>query len=158
MDVYDIIRDAEGLRLEVYDDATGKPVNVGDTCRGNLTIGYGHTSPGLTPGMVIDKPQAEKFLIQDVLIASAAASRIISELDWLPIDLVRQAAIIDMVFTLGQGGFAKFSHTIWSIRFHDWDASSANVLASEWATKQAVRRARRDANMLKTGEWPTISL
>ena len=39
--VADQLKRHEGVRLAVYDDATGKPVHAGDTLVGHPTIGVG---------------------------------------------------------------------------------------------------------------------
>jgi lysozyme len=64
----------EGLRLKAYDDATGESVEVGGTCIGKITIGYGHTGPNVVPGMVITKEQAVTLLDHDVMWAEKAVS------------------------------------------------------------------------------------
>jgi hypothetical protein len=37
---YDFIKRSEGLRLEAYDDATGKTLKPGEKPKGTATIGY----------------------------------------------------------------------------------------------------------------------
>jgi len=41
MNLIDLLIHHEGIRLFVYDDATGKPITAGSICQGNPTIGIG---------------------------------------------------------------------------------------------------------------------
>lgn len=49
-----------------YDDATGKDVPYGATPVGVLTIGYGHTSVNIRPGMKVTPGRAEDLLKGDI--------------------------------------------------------------------------------------------
>lgn len=65
-----LIKEGEGLVLYTYDDANpGKPFLKGKP-KGELTIGYGHTSaagaPKVVPGMKITKAEAEKIFKRDI--------------------------------------------------------------------------------------------
>jgi len=65
-----LIKEGEGLILYTYDDQNpGKPFLRGKP-RGELTIGYGHTSaagaPKVVPGMKITKAEAEKIFKRDI--------------------------------------------------------------------------------------------
>ncbi len=55
----------EGLRLEAYDDATGKEVKNWNELKGTLTIGYGHIK-NVFPGQTITKSTALDMLEQDI--------------------------------------------------------------------------------------------
>lgn len=65
-----LIKEGEGLVLYTYDDANpGKPFLRGKP-KGELTIGYGHTSaagePTVKPGMKITKAEAEAIFKRDI--------------------------------------------------------------------------------------------
>lgn len=65
-----LIKEGEGLVLYAYDDANpSKPFLKGKP-KGELTIGYGHTSaagaPKVVPGMKITKAEAEKIFKRDI--------------------------------------------------------------------------------------------
>lgn len=61
----------EGLFLQAYDDYNDKIVQAGQTIRGTLTIGYGHTDaagpPKVYVGQVITNDQADQILSTDLL-------------------------------------------------------------------------------------------
>lgn len=67
----------------------------------------------------------------------------------------RQAALVDMVFEMGEGGLSKFRHVIAAIQAGDWATTASDALNSDWA-KQVPSRARMDAEILRTGQWPSF--
>lgn len=152
-DVLSLLRRHEGLRLAAYDDATGQPVVAGDACAGTLTIGYGHTGSDVAPGDIWTKDQAEATLEQDARKAWLVCRSIIGPLLWMELDVVRQAALQDMAFNLGEGGLSKFVHLLDAVRSGAWSVAAHEALSSKWAG-QVRQRAADDAHMLLTGEWP----
>lgn len=88
---YDLIRKSEGLFLRAYRCPAGV-----------LTIGYGHTSGIIKPGMVISSEEAERFLAEDVAKCEAALDRQNLELTQEQYD-----ALIDFIFNVGEGNFAS---------------------------------------------------
>lgn len=152
--VVDLIKSAEGGPfLDVYDDATGKPVLPGHVVRGTLTIGYGHTAPDLFPGMTISADQAEEYFRIDIGIASRDAQDTLGHDAWALLDPVRQAALIDMAFEMGEYGLCNFDHMLSAVRGKDWQLAHDEALKSLWAT-EVPSRAKRDAAILLTGNWP----
>lgn len=65
----------------------------------------------------------------------------------------RQAALVDMVYELGQAGLARFTDMLMAIRDGDWVRAKAEGLASQWAA-EVPSRAQRDMQMIATGLWP----
>ena len=80
-----LIKDAEGLRLKAYQDSAGV-----------WTIGWGSTHL-VTPGLVIDLPEAEDRFDQDV----AAADATITQLITAPMTEAMRDALGSWVFNLG---------------------------------------------------------
>jgi lysozyme len=81
----------EGCRLTAYPD----PGSGGDP----WTIGYGHTGPDVSPGLVITQEQAEEFLRQDVAKAAADVNaRVKIEITQDEFD-----ALVDFAFNCGCG-------------------------------------------------------
>lgn len=131
----------EGLTLTAKLDRNGK-YECGYGCQG-MDIGA-HTT--WTPGY------AEQRFDQAYALARCYAREDIGQgFDFL--DLVRQAAAIDMAYELGEGGLAKFARMIRAIRAADWTNAYAECLASDYAG-QVPGRAQKCAAMLLTGEWP----
>lgn len=77
-----LIKEGEGLVLYTYDDANpGKPFLKGKP-KGELTIGYGHTSaagePTVVPGMKITKAEAERIFQRDIQKFVAEVNRLVT--------------------------------------------------------------------------------
>lgn len=86
-----LIRHFEGLRLATYVDPVGLP-----------TIGYGHTGPGVIPGLRITRAVADRLLADDLAEAEAAVGR----LPGLAPTSDRAAALVSFAFNVGAGNFA----------------------------------------------------
>lgn len=154
MSAIDLIKRHEGLRLQTYDDADGKLIGHSDVWKGTPTIGFGHTGPDVTPGLVISEARADALLATDMAAAEARAAWDYAPASFDGLDEVRQAVLIDMAFEMGGRGLAGFPHMLACIRAGDWRGAHDNCLDSEWARKEAPHRAAEDALMLLTGEWP----
>lgn len=145
----ELIAAAEGFRAHAYDDATGAPVLPGSTLQGHVTIGYGRALD------LVGVTQEEAALLRDnsIAVALADAQAVLGDAAWLRLDPARQAALIDMAYTLGRAGLAAFHLLIAALARGDWPAAHDAALASAWA-RTAARRARRDAQIFLTGQLP----
>jgi hypothetical protein len=146
-DIYSLLRFDEGERLYVYDDFNGKPIVPGSHVFGNPTIGVGRTLA--ING--ISQDESDQMLTHDVQKWYAA----FKDPWFLALDNVRRAAIVDMAHAMGVAGVRGFHDMIAALSRQDWGAAYAAVLASTWST-EANARAKRVANMLKDGAWPTV--
>ncbi|MDR3562347.1 MAG: glycoside hydrolase family protein [Negativicutes bacterium] len=145
--VIDQLKNAEGLRLVVYDDATGKTIGPGSIVKGHPTIAYGRALDvnGLTPA------EADYLLANDVAATRAKLSKVGW---WLDLDAPRQNAIVCMAFQLGVAGMLSFRKMIAAIQKQDWAIAGQEALASGWA-EETPKRAQFVAHVLATGAWPT---
>ena len=84
----EFIKAHEGLRLDAYLCPAGVP-----------TIGYGHTH-GVKMGDRITEEQAEKFLIDDLIVAETEVNRYGFDLTQNQFD-----ALVSFVFNVGVGNF-----------------------------------------------------
>ena len=153
MNALDLIRQAEGLRLCAYDDATGDPVPVGGECRGTLTIGYGDSSD-VTPGQIITQEEAEQRLAAKYGVAAADAMYCVGTVTWQALNDARQASLIDAAYNLGRLRLLGFVMTIRALQLGDFDEAAKQMRDSQWA-RQVPSRANRDAKIIETGAWPT---
>ncbi|KIL99669.1 Lysozyme [Paramagnetospirillum magnetotacticum MS-1] len=87
----DLTKDSEGLRLKTYLCPAGR-----------LTIGYGHTGPNVTDGMVIDEAKAEALLAADLAHAGEGVIKAVKA----SLNDNQYAALCDFVFNLGAGALA----------------------------------------------------
>ena len=134
MDVYELIKRHEGLRLKPYRDTEG-----------HLTIGYGRALNIV--GISID--EAEAMLHRDVADVVTKLGRF----PWFPyLGEVRGAVLIDMTFNLGWLKLLGFVHFLDAIERGDFETAAAEMLESEWAQQVGVR-AKELSTMMKTGRW-----
>ena len=133
MNVYDVLRRDEGLRLKPYRCTAGK-----------LSIGYGRNLDDV--GITIE--EAEVMLRQDVRKAERQAR---SEFPWFDnLSDARQAVVISMIFNLGLAGFKTFRRTISDIAAGRYAAAADRMKESKWAS-QVGQRAVRLSNAMRTG-------
>jgi lysozyme len=66
------------------------------------TIGYGHTGPGVHPGLTITQDQADAFLASDIAGAVACVNRLVTS----KINQNQFDALVDFVFNLGCASLA----------------------------------------------------
>ncbi|KMN76189.1 muraminidase [Chromobacterium sp. LK11] len=83
-----LIQQFEGLRLKAYQDAVGV-----------WTIGYGHTGPDVTPGLVITQAQADALLARDLSRFEAGVTRLVQ----VPLNQNQFDALVSFSYNLGLG-------------------------------------------------------
>lgn len=135
----------EGLRLQVYDDATGGYIRPGSRVIGNPTIGIGTL---IGPGGGITEAEAHYLLANRIAIATAAADKLVPGLRQS--DPVRFDVLTEMAFQMGGDGLAKFTNTLQYVREQRWDDAAEGMLASTWAL-QTPARAKALADVMRTG-------
>ena len=143
-----LISDHEGVKLKVYDDATGQELKAGDILIGHPTIGVGRNVA--KDGLGISEDEAKYLLLNDI-------SRVEEEIKNFPIENlneVRTAIIIDMAFNMGITRFnsAKWPNFFRAIRNELWDEASKEMLDSNWA-RQTKRRSENLSKIMFTGQW-----
>lgn len=121
----------EGCRLSAYQDQVGV-----------WTIGYGHTGPGVGPGLTITQDQANALLLSDI----AAAASYVNQTVTVPIQQNQFDALVDFAFNLGRaalgnstllrlvnaGNFAGAE-----AQFPLWDHAGGQVVAGLLRRRQA---------------------
>ncbi len=153
-----LIESHEGRRAVPYPDT-----------RGRLTCGVGHCLdtniiwPGVRArfaALGIDPrvgPWPDELIdaVRDDDISEAVdeAAMDIGAEAWNGLNAQRQAALTDMAFEMGEDGLKKFEHLIAAVQLGQWENAAAEALASAWAA-EVPARAKTDAAMLRTGEWP----
>jgi lysozyme len=134
----------EGLRLTVYDDATGKPLLPGTLLVGHPTIGIGRCLDrrGITT--------AEAMALLDNDIAELRA-QLAQALPWAAaLSENRRMVLQAMAFQLGMAGLLAFRDMLAALRRGDHAAAADGMLASLWA-RQTPARAARMAAMMRAG-------
>ena len=150
MDVQRVIEQLtrhEGLRLTVYDDATGKPVAKGDTLQGNPTIGVGRL---LTEGRGLTTIEVEMLLENDVEVVVDDLNRNVPW--WNELNDARQAVLINLCFNMGWPRLSLFEKMLAALESGDMETAADEMIDSRWFT-QAGLRGLELSEQLRTGQW-----
>ena len=134
----------EGYREFVYDDATGKTSKVGDTIKGNLTIGIGRDlmTNGLTVG------EAKMLLLNDINLVNEWIDKFLPW--WSKLTDGRQRALVNMIFNLGTTGIKSFKMFLAKLQAEDYEGAAQELESSLWF-KQVGDRAQRIVNLIRHG-------
>lgn len=114
---------------------------------GLYRIGYGRDLERVG----IRREEASHLLSNDISDARALLST--NEHFWNELDEVRQAVCIDLVFNLGWAGYKSFKKFRVALEVGDFETAGDELYDSKWRT-QTGNRARRNIEMIRTGEWP----
>lgn len=130
-----------------------RPVAYWD--RKQWTYGYGCKAPG--EGATITEPEAEKLVWKHILVAVGGFVDLFLGCP-TPINEVRQEALVDMIFNMGEDGVRKFRQMVEDIMDKDpddWREIAQHALDSLWY-KQTGNRAKRIVKELATGEREVV--
>lgn len=138
----------EGLRLTVYDDASGLPLKPGMTLEGHATIGFGRALD--VHG--ISEAEATALLRADVAATETALA--LAYPWWPALDPVRQGALINLAFNVGLGGFGRFRLMIAALADGDFVTAAGELQDSLWCRQVQRARSARLIAQLSTGVGP----
>ena len=133
----DMIKRHEGVRSKVY------------VCSGGYeTIGVGRNIS--ETGLGLDNKEIEYLLSNDIL---RIRKELEDEYPWFArLDTVRQDALIDMSFNLGQTVLRKFKNALHAMSKKQYKQAADEFMDSRWS-KQVGNRAVEVTNMIKYGEY-----
>jgi lysozyme len=158
----------ESTRFQSYDDATGAPLNPGDTPKGNPTIGVGFNlvaagaqatieslgldfNAVLTGAVNITDDQVDQLLTTTINGAVAGATRLVPIFDTIPD--IPQMVLTDLVFNMGETAFSKFVNTLKFFNAQDWTNAANNLQQSAWF-HQVGQRGRGNVAVLSGASTP----
>lgn len=132
----------EGYREHPYHCSEGYP-----------TIGHGQR---IGPkGALLDQYQfqaprrvAHEWMMWHINQLYGSTGELVLDLDT---GAVRHAVLISMAYQMGVDGLGRFRRMLAALNDGDWELAAKEALDSKWA-KQTPERARRHAEMLRTGE------
>ncbi len=136
----------EGLRLTVYDDATGDAIRLGTTVQGIATIGGGRNlvERGLTP------EEAHYLLDHDIARTLDELYRMFPVVE--RVNAVRAQVLANMLFNLGASRLQGFERMLDALEAGDYRRAAKEMLDSRWAS-QVGRRATELAHAMRTGTF-----
>jgi len=137
----------EGLRLTVYDDATGKPVAKGDTLQGNPTIGVGRL---LTEGRGLTTIEVEMLLENDIEVVVDDLNRNVPW--WNELNDARQAVLINLCFNMGWPRLSLFEKMLAALESGDMETAADEMIDSRWFSQVGLRGLEL-SEQLRTGAW-----
>lgn len=134
----------EGLRLDLYDDATGKQLKPGDTIKGHPTVGIGRA----LDRNPLTETEAKYLCLNDI-------AKVERELDrafpwWRELSEKRQLVLASMAFQMGTGGLQGFPKFLAALKRQDWPGAAAEMRDSRWH-EQAPARCEGLAKMMADG-------
>jgi lysozyme len=145
--LHERLREHEGERLRVYDDANGKPVVKGYTLKGHPTIGVGRN----LAGRGITKDEAADLLENDV---DDCIDEVLDAFPWAnDMDNARFSVLVELCFNMGLPVLKTFTNTLRAMATKDYVAAARGMLASKWASDVGPKRSGRLAQVMQTGEW-----
>lgn len=129
------IKQYEGFRRFVYDDATGQPIVKGYTLKGNPTIGYGRelSKNG------ISEDEAEFLFDNDSADAENDIWALFPPARTPGLSEARRDALVDMRFQMGPSRFRGFVKMIQAIRDNDWWTAANECMDSDYGRVYPVR-------------------
>lgn len=139
----------EGIKLKVYDDATGKPIGPGTLVKGNPSIAVGRnlSGRGVTPA------ESEYLLTNDI---AACETELAPTMPWVTtLTPGRQTVIYSLYFNVGLGNpmrfQAKWPHFLEQMRSGAYTAAADNLEATEPWAMEVGPRAHRLGELVRYG-------
>lgn len=137
-----LLQKEEGVRLQVYDDFSGRPIVPGSIVVGHPTVGCGRA---LDVNGISD--------VEVLVLLQNDIEKIFSQLDtalpwWRTMTVPRQCVLSAMVFQLGIGGTMAFRATLRAMELGNYEQAAAGMLASKWA-RQTPARVGRMADIMR---------
>lgn len=131
----ELIKD-EGLSLVPYLDS-----------KNNWTVGVGHKLKSECGPITLE--YAGKLLAEDIKVAREAAMRIVPSFNELCEE--RQFVLINMAFQLGPTGLKGFKKMLLALENKNFMVVAEEMLDSKWHRKDSPKRAKRLAEIMRTG-------
>ncbi len=139
----------EGIKLKVYDDATGKPIGPGTVVRGNPSIGVGRN----LSGRGITGAESEQLLTNDLVQCEADLA---PGLPWITtLTPGRQTVIYSLYFNTGLGNparfVAKWPNFLAQMKAGQFDQAADNLESTQPWASEVGPRARRLGELVRYG-------
>lgn len=148
--IADQLKRHEGVRLAVYDDATGKPIHAGDTLKGHPTIGVGRL---LTDARGLNTAEIEMLLANDIDVVIDELNREIPW--WNDMNEARQAVMINLCFNLGWPRLSGFKNMLAACEKGLYEKAADEMQDSNWYDQVGLRGVEL-VNQMRTGRFDDL--
>ena len=115
---------------------------------GNWTCGTGHL---LKVGDKLSQETCDAFFVEDYVNAKADLGTLYAMYSLPPMGLVREAVMLGMLFQMGLTKVRGFKKMLVALMDKNWDRAAEEMLDSKWAKQDTPERAKRAAEMMRTG-------
>tara|TARA_R110000824_G_scaffold10821_2_gene47381 strand:- start:1964 stop:2386 length:423 start_codon:yes stop_codon:yes gene_type:complete len=134
----EMLRTHEGVETYAYKCSENK-----------ITIGVGR-NVDKSGGLGLSDDEVDYLLQNDI---DRVISELDSEYDWFSgLDSVRQDAMIDISFNLGQTRLRAFKKALLAMSEGDWDEAADEFMDSRWSDQVGIR-AKNLTNMIRSGAY-----
>ena len=114
-----------------------------------ITIGVGR-NVDKAGGLGLSDDEVDYLLQNDI---DRVISELESEYDWFSdLDDIRQDAMIDISFNLGQTRLRSFKKALLAMSEGDWDNAADQFMDSRWSEQVGIR-AKNLTNMIRSGAY-----
>lgn len=158
MNIFDMLRIDEGLKLNVYKDTEGFwTVGIGHLLTKNpskeVAIKELDKLVGRSTMGVISNQEAQEIFKLDVedVERGIMLNSVLSPV-FLSLDSARKTAMMNMVFQMGVAGVAGFKNSLALLKAKDWGKAASNLKQSKWY-RQTPNRAGRVIEVFRTGTF-----
>ncbi len=139
----------EGIKLKVYDDATGLPIGPGTVVKGWPSIGTGRN----LAGRGITSTEEEYLLSNDI---SDCERELAGPMPWITtLTPGRQTVIYSLYFNVGLGNPARFQakwpNFLAQMKAGEYAAAADNLESTQPWASQVGPRARRLGELVRYG-------
>jgi|TARA_Y100000052_G_C2929963_1_gene73744 lysozyme len=148
--IADQLKRHEGVRLAVYDDATGKPIHAGDTLKGHPTIGVGRL---LTDARGLTTAEIEMLLANDIDVVIDELNREVPW--WNEMNEARQAVMINLCFNLGWPRLSGFKNMLAACEKGLYEKAADEMQDSNWYDQVGLRGVEL-VDQMRTGRFDDL--
>jgi lysozyme len=146
-----IVKLHEDIRLQAYDDKTGRPLRQGDTIQGHPTIGWGRA----LDVRGVNRDEANCLLENDLAhVIKQLPETIINGgyTFWNPLSKLRKGVLVDMAYNMGTGGLLEFKQMLAALEQQDYDEAALQIEDSHFFTQTGIR-GKHDYCLMKLDRW-----
>lgn len=138
--LFDILSKFEGNKKTPYHEK-------GDGYSWVVGVGHNLTAHKQFVKSSYSDQEIRDFFHEDYLEALSAARRLVYDFDGLPDSA--QIVVIQLIWSVGPAGFAKFKNFRIALKYRSWAAARAELLDSKWAKQVQKDRVEWATNLLK---------